>query len=312
MTLTVGSCFAGIGGIDLGLEATRGFETAWHSEVSPAANRVMAARFPDSNPLGDIASLTDGLFAPEPVDVIAGGPPCQDITKGNAYGRKGLAGIKSGLFHTYAEVVRSVSPRWLIMEQVTGLLTSGPHKGADFRTVKDAFQELGYELAVVHINSRRYVPQSRDRLIIVGSREPGAASRALLPLTQDGARHIGADGAPQRITTARAAGSPGCYRKSRRPASNTDAESWVATDYANTLTLFDVGLSRATALVVDRDGRPRILTPEEWEGCHGFPTGWTVPAGTDANRWKALGNAVSPPVAERIGHGILQAEGATL
>ena len=90
MNLTVGSCFAGIGGIDLGLEASGHFSTAWWSEVEPGACRVMAARFPDAEPLGDILAIVGGLFPPPPVDVIAGGPPCQDVSKGNAWGRMRL------------------------------------------------------------------------------------------------------------------------------------------------------------------------------------------------------------------------------
>jgi site-specific DNA-cytosine methylase len=75
-------------------------------------------------------------------------------------------------------------------------------------------------------------------------------------------------------------------------------------------TVSDVGTTRATVLVVDTEGRARILTPEEWELCHGFPRGWTEAAGSDAHRWALLGNAVSPPVAWEVGAGILDAQEA--
>lgn len=308
-SLSVGSCFAGIGGLDLGLEATGGFHTAWHSEIRPAANRVMAAQFPDSEPLGDIEALVGGFFAPPRVDVLAGGPPCQGISKGNAYGRKGLRDIRSGLFYTYAEVVDLVRPTWVVMEQVTGLLTSGPNPGDDYAAVINTYKELGYVIDLVVANSLAYVPQTRERLIVVGHRDAGAATRALLPLRQDGACHPD-EGRPARRRPAPPTGSgTRVFRKSRRPASNQDGETWVETDYSNTLTLNDVGTSRATVVVLDKLGRPRVLTPEEWEGCHGFPRGWTVAAGSDAERWETLGNAVSPPIAERLGMGILAAEG---
>lgn len=311
LMLSVGECFAGIGGFGLGLEAAGVGATRWYSEIVPACNRVMAARFPTAEPMGDIEALTDGLFGPEPVDIVSGGPPCNDISKGNAYGRLGLAGIKSGLFHAYAEVLEAVSPRWVLMEQVTGLLSSGETRGADYALVHRVFKDLGYELAVVHVNSRRYVPQTRDRLYFVGSREPGAAARAVLPLVDDGARVVAEGGqGSQRITSARVEGSPGCYRKSRRPQDERDGETWVPADYANTLTLYDVGVARATVIVVDSNGRPRVMTPEEWEGCHGFPRGWTEPAGSDGDRWRALGNAVSPPITERLGAGIAAVERA--
>jgi DNA (cytosine-5)-methyltransferase 1 len=304
MTLTVGSCFAGIGGIDLGLEAAGGFRTIWHSEIKPAACRVMADRFPESEPLGDITALTEGMFPPPPADVIVGGPPCQGISKGNAWGRAGLADPRSGLFHTYAELIDIVRPEWVVMEQVTGLLSSGPTPGDDYATVLNTYKELGYAIDIAVVNSLAYVPQTRERLIIVGHREQEAATRALLPLKQDGACHPD-EGRPTRRRAATRVGTGAhIYRKSRRPAHDQDGETWVEADYANTLTLNDVGVSRATVVVLDDLGRPRVLTPEEWEGCHGFPRGWTAAAGGDVDRWQALGNTVSPPMAQRIGTGI--------
>lgn len=307
--LTVGSCFAGIGGFDLGLESAGGFHTIWHSEVSPAACRVMADKFPNSEPLGDIRSLTEGLFPPPAVDVLVGGPPCQGISVGNSYGRLGLADSRSGLFHAYADVINLVQPRWVVMEQVTGLLTSGPNPGDDYATVIDTFKELGYAIDLAVVNSLTYVPQTRERLYIVGHRDADAATGALLPLIQDGAVHPDQGRPPRRRPATQDAGGAGIYRKSRRPASVEDGETWVPADYANTLTLNDVGVSRATVIVLDEAGAPRVLTPEEWEGCHGFPTDWTKAAGDDQHRWAALGNAVSPPIAQRIGAGIRAVEG---
>ncbi len=307
-TLTVGSCFAGIGGIDLGLEAAGGFRTVWHSEVRPSAVRVLADRFPSAQPLGDITTLFEGLFGePTPVDVITGGPPCQNISKANAYDRQGLAGIYSRLFHDYAELVGTLRPRWLVMEQVTGLLTC--NGGADYATVLEVWEKLGYVVEVVAQNSLAYVPQSRSRLYFVGSRETGAAARALLPIREDGAKDPRAYRAATWTRARTADKSVGIYRKSRRPQSELDGETWVASDYANTLTLNDVGEARATVLVVDDCG-VRILTPVEWERCHGFPDDWTIAAGTDAERYALLGNAVTPLVAQRLGAGILAAESA--
>jgi site-specific DNA-cytosine methylase len=307
MTLTMGSCFAGIGGIDLGFEAA-GIQTVWHSEINPAASRVMTERFPDSESLGDIRTVVGGMFPPTAVHVVGGGPPCQDVSIANSFGRAGLGGSRSSLFHVYAELIDLVQPQWVVMEQVTGLLTSGRTPGADYATVLNTFKELGYEIDLRVVNSLAYVPQTRERLIIVGSREPGAATRALLPITEDGAVHPGEGRPTRRRPTGPDAAGAGIYRKSRRPAHNQDGETWIEADYANTLTLNDVGVSRATVIVVDRAGMPRVLTPEEWEACHGFPAGWSLPAGSDADRWRTLGNAVSPPVAYRIAQGIVAVE----
>ena len=306
--LTVGSAFAGIGGIDLGLEAAGVGQTKWYSEVNPAALRVMADQFPDAQNLGSIVDLVGGMFPPDPVELLAGGPPCQDISKANSFGRHGLEGAKSSLFYVYAQLIDLVQPRWVVMEQVTGLLTSGTNPGNDWRVVRDTYKELGYEIAVVVVNSLTYVPQTRERLIIVGHREPGAAARALLPLREDGGRDPGSVRPPKRSPARQSENGTLIYRKSRRPAHDQDGETWIDADYANTLTLNDVGLSRATVIIVDFAGQPRILTPEEWEACHGFPTGWTLAAGSDMDRWNRLGNTVSPPMIQRLGDGIRAVE----
>lgn len=305
MSLTVGACFAGIGGIELGLESTGGFNTKWHSEVDPHARRVLAARFPNSQPQGDIRALVDGLMLPPDVDVLTGGPPCQGLSKANAYGRRGLEDARSGLFHAYARLVQELQPTWVVMEQVTGLLTSGD----DYATVMSTYEEMGYAPAVVTVDSLTYVPQARHRLVFVCHRDHRASSGAVLPLINDGATHP-RESQPRRPRhhAARATGGPRIYRKSRRARTDTDHETWVAADYANTLTVSDVGPARATVIVLDEHDRPRVLTPQEWEACHGFPRGWTTPAGSDAHRWALLGNAVSPPVMARVGQGILEVE----
>lgn len=304
--LTVGSTFAGIGGLDLGLHQAGGFRTSWYSEVHPAALRVLAARFPDARYVGSVLDLFAGLFGgPDLVDVAAGGPPCQNISHGAGATRLGLAGAKSGLFYPWARAVGELAPRWFVMEQVIGLLTV--NGGRDYTTVLDTMRGLGYDVAVVAHNSRAYVPQVRGRIYLVGCRAAGAAARALLPLRADGACD------PDQYSAARwrAAGcsqdGARCYRKSRSPGDSTGPESWVGSDYAPTLIETETG-KRAGALVVDDRG-VRVLTPVEWERCHGFPDGWTEPAGGDVARWERLGNAVSPPVAWRIGQGIMEAEG---
>jgi DNA (cytosine-5)-methyltransferase 1 len=307
MTLTVGSVFAGIGGIDLGLTNAGDFSTRWYSETDSAALRVMQAHYPDAGSLGDVRFLSKHAT---PVDVLVGGPPCQDISTANASGRKGLKGARSGLFHAYMALVETITPRWVVMEQVPGLMTS--NNGNDLFTVLAAFERQGYEVAGVTADSLAYVAQRRRRLVFVAHRHVRAAARALLPLTQDGAGHLGAKLTTREAPARRAADSPLVYRKSRRAQSVNDPETWVSAWYCNTLTHNDRGESRATVIVLDKHGRPRVMTPVEWERAHGFPDDWTALAGSDSDRYRLLGNAVSPPVAERVGAGILAVEQETM
>ena len=87
--LTVGAMFAGYGGLDLAVEQVFGASLSWVAENDPGASRILAARFPDVPNLGDVTTLWDRLFdQPDPVDIITGGSPCQDLS--NAGKRAGM------------------------------------------------------------------------------------------------------------------------------------------------------------------------------------------------------------------------------
>jgi len=89
VTLTVGSLFSGIGGIDLGLERA-GMRVVWQSEIDPYASRVLAKHWPGVPNLGDITKIDwendgldrgDGIARSLHVDVVAGGFPCQPVSQ---------------------------------------------------------------------------------------------------------------------------------------------------------------------------------------------------------------------------------------
>ena len=108
--MTFGSLFAGIGGLDLGLERA-GMECRWQVEIDDYANRVLARHWPDVLRHDDIRTW------PQPdaerVDLICGGFPCQDIS----YAGKGagLEGKRSGLFFELIRVVREMEPRCVLL-----------------------------------------------------------------------------------------------------------------------------------------------------------------------------------------------------
>lgn len=73
-----GSLFSGYGGIDRAIADVFGAETAWVSDVDPGANAILAHRYPDAPNLGDITAVDWSTV--EPVDIISGGSPCQDLS----------------------------------------------------------------------------------------------------------------------------------------------------------------------------------------------------------------------------------------
>jgi DNA (cytosine-5)-methyltransferase 1 len=157
----IGSLFAGIGGFDLAAR-WMGWETAWVSEIDPYASAVLTRHGFGPN-LGDITQID--FTQTEPVDLLCGGFPCQDLSLlGNVTSkRKGLSGERSGLWSEYARAVRCLQPRWVVIENVPALLDAG------FDVVRCDLRTAGYRVArpVVMSASAVGAPHLRERLWVV-------------------------------------------------------------------------------------------------------------------------------------------------
>jgi DNA (cytosine-5)-methyltransferase 1 len=120
VTLTVGSLFTGIGGLDLGLERA-GMTVRWQAEIDPYCCQVLERHWPGIPNLGDV-SCARFEEAP-PVDVLAGGFPCQDVSIAGS--GAGLAGEYSGLGAHFARAVRILRPSFVIVENSPALPVRG-------------------------------------------------------------------------------------------------------------------------------------------------------------------------------------------
>lgn len=127
--MTVGSLFAGIGGFDLGFERA-GFEIKWQVEIDPFCRQVLAKHWPDVRRYEDVRTVSNAegnFFRVEPVDVLCGGFPCQDISvaaTGEGAGL-GLDGERSGLWREFARLVRELRPRYVVVENSPALVIRG-------------------------------------------------------------------------------------------------------------------------------------------------------------------------------------------
>lgn len=156
--------FSGIGGFSLGLERA-GMRTVAFCEIDPFCRRVLAKHWPDVPCYDDIRTLTsdrlrsDGIAA----DVICGGFPCQDLSVAQGASRSGLEGSRSGLWSEYARLIRELRPRYVVVENVPGLLSLG------IGAVLGDMAEIGYD-AEWHVVSAAAVgaPHIRDRFWLVG------------------------------------------------------------------------------------------------------------------------------------------------
>ena len=168
-----GSLFSGVGGFDLGFERA-GMECVWQVEFDKACQSVLKKHFEKAELFDDVRTV--GKHNLEPVDVICGGFPCQDVSIAGK--RAGLAGERSGLWSEFARIIDELEPKWVVIENVPGLLSS--NRGRDFATVIRWLAERGYGVAWRILDSQYFgVAQRRRRVFIVGSFGNGNASEIL-------------------------------------------------------------------------------------------------------------------------------------
>ncbi len=299
--LRAASLFSGIGGFDLGLERA-GFEITFQCELDKFCRCILKHRWPEIPCHENIKDLTTATIPFS--DVWAGGFPCQDVSLARMGARAGLKGKRSGLFHDFARLVGEARPRVILLENVAGLLSS--HRGRDFSTVLGTLAEFGYSIGWRVLNSKNFgVPQSRQRVYIVGCHRDIDGPGQIL---------FGAERGEGDVETSKPNGktslSPFKTSIGENDGDGPVYQSIAYCLYACSARHTGTDWSR-TYVQYPTKGQVRRLTPKECEGVMGFPDGWTIPpsgklreADIDSLRYHALGNAVTPPVAEWLAHRI--------
>lgn len=164
--LRVASFFAGIGGFDLGLERA-GMKVVFQCEINKFCQQVLKKRWPKIPLYDDIGKVFPSDI-PDEAQVWAGGFPCQDLSLANQGKRKGLEGERSGLLYKYARLIERKKPKWVIIENVPGLLNS--HQGKDFQILLEKLDEFGYGVSWRVFDAKYFgTPQRRRRVYVVAS-----------------------------------------------------------------------------------------------------------------------------------------------
>lgn len=167
--------FSGCGGFSLGF-AAEGFNLVGHVEIEKSANRIYEANFKDSVLLGeDICKLSDADIREwkekfGEIDTIIGGPPCQGYSLA---GKRNPEDVRNQLYKYYVNIVSIIKPKIFVFENVKLLTSMRTKEGYLFiDLITKAFENVGYKLIKKEINAANYgVPQSRERIIIVGIRK---------------------------------------------------------------------------------------------------------------------------------------------
>jgi DNA (cytosine-5)-methyltransferase 1 len=167
---TVAEFFAGIGLMRMGLEQA-GWQVLWANDIDGDKMKMYRGHFADDKVhfhLGDVHAIT-----PDDIPAVAlatASFPCNDLSLAGA--RRGLSGQNSGAFWGFVDAIKGMGdrrPALVMLENVTGFLTS--HDGNDFRDACLALNELGYAVDAFIIDAALFVPQSRQRLFLLGKRE---------------------------------------------------------------------------------------------------------------------------------------------
>jgi DNA (cytosine-5)-methyltransferase 1 len=127
--MKIGSLFSGYSGLDTAVANVTGAEPAWFVEYNDAPSKILAAHYPDVPNYGDVTKVD--WAAIEPVDILTGGFPCQDLSLAGK--RAGLKdGTRSGLWSEFAKAIDVIKPRLVVIENVRGLLSATAHSDVEY------------------------------------------------------------------------------------------------------------------------------------------------------------------------------------
>ena len=313
--------FAGIGGLRKAMESAGG-RCVFTSEWDAFAQKTYHANFPDNRPIaGDIREV-DAATIPDH-DVLVAGFPCQPfsiagVSKKNALGRlHGFQDETQGtLFFDVLRVLMHHRPAAFLLENVKNLKSHD--KGRTFEVIRRKLtEELGYTLHTRIIDAANFVPQHRERIVMVGFREetgfshddlvlPGRAGRGMRDILHP---ENGSESPESHFTVGREAKVSDKYTLSdklwqylqgyaekHRAAGNGFGFGLVDSD-SIARTLSARYYKDGSEILVSRGhgNNPRRLTPRECARLMGYDDSFRIPV-SDTQAYKQFGNSVAVPV----------------
>ncbi len=126
--MKIGSLFSGYGGLDRAVSEMTGAEVAWHCEFDAAPSQVLEHLYPGIPNHKDVTKVD--FTKVEPVDILTGGFPCQDLSLAGK--RAGLEGARSGLWSEFARAIEELKPKLVVIENVRGLLSAKANNGMEY------------------------------------------------------------------------------------------------------------------------------------------------------------------------------------
>jgi DNA (cytosine-5)-methyltransferase 1 len=302
--------FAGIGGIRLAYQ-NMGGKCVFTSEWNNYAKKTYEANFGEV-PFGDITKVKESEIPDH--DILLGGFPCQPfsiagVSKKNALGRAHgfLDETQGTLFFDIARIIQHKRPKAFMLENVKNLVSHD--KGKTFKIIANTLKELGYSVHYRVLDGKHFVPQHRERIIIVGfdmkvfdGKEKFAFPE--LPKPQRAVKEILEAKVDAKYTlTDKLWAYLQAYSDKHKAKGNGFGYGLVDLDGITRTISARYYKDGAEILIPQKGKNPRRLTPREAARLQGFPDEFIIPV-SDTQAYKQFGNSVTVPlmqaVAERV------------
>lgn len=299
--------FAGIGGIRLAYQNLSG-KCVFSSEWNNFAKKTYEANFGEV-PFGDITQISEKSIPDH--DILLGGFPCQPfsiagVSKKNALGRKHgfLDETQGTLFFDIARILNHKKPKAFMLENVKNLVSHD--KGNTFKVIRNTLTELGYSIHYQVLDGKHFVPQHRERIIIVGFRTDifnGEENFKFpkLPEPKAKIKDILEEEIESKYTL-----SDKLWNYLQNYAAKHKAQG---NGFGFGMTELN-GISRTISaryykdgseILIPQDGiNPRRLTPRECARLQGFPDKFIIPV-SDNQAYRQFGNSVTVPLIQAVG-----------
>ncbi len=304
MTINFIDLFAGIGGFRIAMEKA-GAKCVFSNEIDKFACKTYEANF-DENPSGDITKV-DVADIPSH-NVLVGGFPCQPFSlagvskyesMGKAHGLKDKT--KGTLFFEIVRILEHHSPDAFLLENVKNLKSHD--KGRTWKVIRDTLEnELGYYVTSKVMDAQLLVPQHRERVFIVGFRDP---LKFVWPEIEDKEPKL--EDILEKEVDEKYTLTDGVWKALQRHSARHKAKGQgfgysIANPKGISRTLSARYYKDGAEILIKQEGKnPRKLTPSECLKLQGFPSKFKFPESiSNVQAYKQLGNSVAVPLVERI------------
>lgn len=306
--------FAGIGGFRMAMQNLGG-KCIFSSEWDKYSQQTYRANFGEV-PFGDITLDETKSYIPKKFDLLCGGFPCQPfsiagVSKKNSLGRKhGFDDVKQGnLFFHIAEIIASHRPKAFFLENVKNLVSHD--KGKTFKVIKETLEELGYSFDRRILDGKYFVPQHRERTIMVGFDKKIFGNSIKFDFDK-----VKLPEANHQIIDILEKKPDSKYTLSEHLWSYLQDYAKKHKEKGNGFGfgLVDLyGISRTMSARYHKDGAeilipqknkvPRRLTPKEAAALLGYPKNFKIPV-SDTQAYRQFGNSVVMPLIQAVGEQI--------